>query len=221
MKINSDGMKVLRNFSTINQSIIVSAGTTVSTMSPGRTVLARYVFDEPFPTEFAIYDLNQFMAVVSLFDDPSFDFEDKFVTISDSESNSRYYFADKKLIAAAPTSGMDLPSNSMSFTLTEPSLKAIMQAANVMKLPEILVVGDGKNLSVVAGNMKNDSASNFARPVGTTDKKFKLAFKLENLKMMLGTYDVQISPDGISKWVAKNINLTYYVAVEANSTFGA
>ena len=220
MKISAEGLKVLRNFSTINPSIVVHKGDTIRTVSQGKTILANYKVAEPFPVEFAIYDLNQFLAVVSLFEDPEFEFSENSVVISDSSSKSTYFFADKGLIGGASTKALELPDHPVSFTLSEPSLKAVMQAANVMRLPEIHVVGDGETISIVAGSVKHSATNNFARPVGTTDKTFRVMFKLENLKMMLGEYDVQISSKGISKWVASGLDLTYYIAVEANSTFG-
>jgi hypothetical protein len=220
MKISAEGLKVLRNFSTINTSIIVHTGNMIRTVSAGKSILAQYVVNESFPVEFAIYDLNQFLSVVSLFDDPNFEFESNCVRISDANNKSTYFFADKGLIQGASQKTIELPDSPIEFTISDVGLKSVIQAAHVMKSKDIMVVGEDGSMSLVAGDVKNSSANTFSRPVGDTALTFKVIFSLDNIKMLPGSYKVSVTSRGISKWESTDLNLTYWVAVEAGSTFG-
>lgn len=224
MKLSDSDLKVLRNFSTINPSIFVHKGNVIRTVSPGKTILAEYrVTQQEFPVDFAIYDLTQFLSVASLFDDPEYNFTDRSVVISDQNSESTYFFADPNLIASASNKQLVLPDQPIEFAVSDSTMKAVLQAAYVLKLPEVHIVGDGEKIQLVAGSTKHQGTNRFARPVGDTDQTFQVVFKIENLKFMPGGYNVAVSSRGISKWEATtaDTHLVYWVAVEAGSTFGS
>ena len=166
MKISDNTIKILKNFSSINQSILFRTGSTIRTKSPLSTIAAQAVVDEMFPFEFGIYDLNQFLSVVSLFEDPDFDFQENHVTISSGESSSNYYYTDKDMIVA-PKDVTPEFQKSLGFNLTESDVKSLIQAASVMQLPNIVVESeaDKQEIVITARDPKNPTSNNFTKKV--------------------------------------------------------
>jgi hypothetical protein len=171
--------------------------------------------------DFAIYDLSEMLGVVSLFDEPEFEFDSHYVQISDSASaSSDYFYADKSMVTVPPTGGIELPDEPVKFLLGEKVLKGLLQAASVMGLPEVIVQGDGENIKVLATNSKNTTSHQFSYEVGKTSDHFKMVFKVENLKLIAGTYDVSISSSRIAKFILQDQSLSYWIATEGTSTYG-
>lgn len=221
MKLTQRTLQVLKNFSTINPTLHVSKGNTIRTVSQNKTVLAEASVQEEFPREFSIYDLSEMLGVVSLFDEPDFDFDTYYVTISDdNKASSQYFYADKSMVTVPPDKSIELPDQHIQFVLGDKVLKHILQAASVMGLPELIVQGDGDTIKVVVTNTKNTTAHQFSYEVGKTSDQFKIVFKVENLKLIAGAYDVTISTQRLAQFKLNDGSLTYWIAMEGSSHFG-
>jgi hypothetical protein len=217
MKIDTDTVNVLKNFSKINPSIVVQEGNTLKTISPTKTIMAKAKVKTDFGQRFAIYNLDRFISIVSTFTDPDFKFGDKSVNIYDRNKKINYTYADESTVLKAPEKDINLPSVDVVFTLTNENLRDVEKAAGILGLPEIAVVGDGENLMLQATDSKNPSGDVFSITVGETDKVFRAIFKTENIKIIPGTYEVSISSKGISHFSGDDVE--YYIAVESSSTF--
>jgi hypothetical protein len=217
MKIDTDTVNVLKNFAKINPSIVVQEGNVLKTISPTKTIMAKAKVKTDFDRRFAIYNLDRFISIVSTFTDPDFKFGDKSVDISDNNRKTHYVYADESTVTKAPEREINLPSVDVTFRLTNDNLKDVEKAAGILALPEIVVMGDGKNLYLQAADSKNPSGDIYSVQIGDTDKAFKAIFKAENIKIIPGDYDVNISSKGISHFVHDDVE--YYIAVESSSTF--
>jgi len=217
MKISTNTVNVLKNFAKINPSIVISEGNTLKTISPSKTIMAKAKVDTQFDKRFAIYNLDRFISTMSLFNDPELKFGDKSVVISDNNKKSQYTYADESTVTKAPDKEISLPTVDVTFTITNDNLKDVEKAAGVLALPEIVVVGDGKTVSLQAADTKNPSGDIYSVAIGETDKTFKAIFKSENIKIIPGDYEVSISSRGISHFSGKEVD--YWIAVESSSTF--
>ena len=220
MKLTPKTYQILKNFSSINQSLFFTQGNKIKTMSAMKTIIAEAEVDEMFPRDFGIYDLNQFLGVVSLFEEPDLDFDTTYLTISGEEkANSKYFYADKSIIVTPPTKEAKLPDETVKFTITDKLMKSVLQAAGVLQLPEVVIKGDGEHISINAMNVKNNTSNSFYYNVGNTPHIFEMIFKVENLKLMMAAYDVTISKKGITEFLSTDKKLKYMIVNETNSTF--
>ena len=221
MKLSDKTLSVLKNFSTINQSILFKQGTKLRTISVMKNILAEATITEEIPTDFGIYDLSQFLNGLSLHQSPELDFaNDGHVVIKEGRMRSKYFFADPNVIITPPEKAIDLPSEDVSFELRTEQLDKLLKAAAVYQLPDLAVVGGEGVVKIVVRDKKNDTSNEFAVVVGDTDKEFSFNFKVENIKILPGTYDVIVSQKLLSRFVSKNHDLTYFIALEPDSTFG-
>jgi len=219
MKIDTNTVNVLKNFSKINPSIVVQEGNVLKTISPTKTIMAKATVPTKFGQRFAVYNLDQFIALLSTFRDPELKFSDKSVAITEDNRKSHFTYADESTVTKAPEKEISLPSVDATFTLKNEDLIAVEKAAGVLQLPEIAVVGDGKTVSLVATDSKNPTSNDWSVGIGQTDKVFKAVFKAENIKIIPGTYEVTISARGISHFVGVDTEVEYFIAVESNSQF--
>ena len=220
MKLSDKTILLLKNFSSINQSILFKQGTRLRTMSVMKNILAEATIDEELPKDFGIYDLNQFLNGLSLHQSPELDFaKDEHVVIKEGKMRSKYFFADPSVIVSPPEKEITLPSEDVSFSLASQQLEKLKKAASIYQLPDISAIGDGGVVKLVARDKKNDTSNDFSIVVGETDKQFVFNFKEENLKIIPGSYDVVVSSKLLSRFTAQNYDLTYYIALEPDSTF--
>lgn len=217
MKISTNTMNVLKNFAKINPSIVVQEGNVLKTISPSKTIMAKANVETVFSKRFAMYSLDKFISTVSLFNDPELKFNDKTVEFFEGNKRSQLIYSDESTITKAPDKEINLPSVDVSFLLTWDTLKDVEKSAGVLSLPEIVVMGDGKNVFLQAEDSKNPSGDVYSINIGDTDKVFKAIFKAENIKILSGDYQVTISSRGISHFLGKEVE--YWIAVEQSSTF--
>jgi len=217
MKINNKTLNILKNFATINPSIIVKPGNTLKTISSSKTILARAEVPDTFEYPFAIYNLSQFIGCISMFTDPDLDFDESSVTISDGKNKIVYHYADSSIILAPPDKDINIPSVDAEFKISATDIPSVAKALSILELTEIAIVGDGDNIFIQAVDSKNPSSNQYSVKVGATDKVFKAIFKPDNLKMIPDDYIVTLSSKGLSKFTGTEA--TYYVAIEATSTF--
>lgn len=218
MNLSDNTFDVLKNFSSINPSISVKAGNVLRTVSEQKNILAQAVVEESFPTPFAIYDLGQFLGLASLFENEDYDFGQSAVTISEGKNKSRYTYTDPSMVTTPPEKNLELPSTEVQFVLSYDNLKKVVNAANQLGLPEIVVTGVNNSVSLVATDTKNPTSNEFSFDLETgTNATFKFIFKVENFKFMADDYSVSISQRGISHFKGKKAE--YWVATEAGSEY--
>jgi hypothetical protein len=221
MKLSESTVNLLKNFSSINQSILFKAGTKLRSISVMKNILVEANIAEDIPRDFGIYDLNQFLNGLSLHTSPDLDFGDEdYVIIKEGRMRSKYFFADPSVIVSPPEKEISLPSEDVCFELTSQQLDRLKKAASVYQLPDISAIGDGKEIKLVARDKKNDTSNDFSIVVGETDAEFVFNFKEENLKIVPGNYEVVVSSKLLSRFQNKNIDVTYYIALEPDSSFG-
>ena len=220
MKLSEKTLTLLKNFSNINQSILFKKGSSLRTISVMKNILAEATIDEDLPTDFGIYDLSQFLNGLTLHNRPELDFQnDGFVYIKEGRMRSKYFFADPKVIVTPPDKELELPSEDVSFTLSTEQLDKLIKAAGIYQLPDLAVVGKNGVVKILVRDKKNDTSNDFAITVGETDDTFSFNFKVENIKILPGTYDVVVSKKLLSRFTCQNYNLKYYIALEPDSTF--
>ena len=221
MKLSDNTLSLLKNFSTINQSILFKAGNKLRTISVMKNILAEATISEEFPKEFGIYDLNQFLNGMGLHQSPELNFEnDGYVVIKEGKMKSKYVFADSNVIITPPDKPLNLPSEDVTFELSTEQLDKLLKAAAVYQLPDISAVGENGVVNLVVRDKKNDNSNVFSITVGETESTFAFNFKVENIKILPGTYEVVVSQKLLSRFSSKNHDLTYYIALEPDSTFG-
>ena len=218
MKINKQTLNTLKNFSDINMSIEVKAGNTLRTVSVQKNILAEAQVETTFPQDFAIYEVNRFLGAASLFDDPDFEFGEKSVKIGNNKYSLDYVYCDPSMIVTPPEKNITVPDPEVKFKLTQDTLSQLLKAGNVLGTPEI-VVESGSPMKVRAMDTNNDSTDTFHVNLDeSSDRTFRFVFKIENLKMVPGDYDVEISSKGIARFSQNQ--LQYWIATESSSTYG-
>ena len=221
MKLSDQTLNILKNFAGINNSILVKQGTQLRTISVAKNILAEAAIDEDFPRDFAVYDLNQFLNGLSLHQDPDLDFSpESYISIKEGKRRVKYFYADPNVIVSPPDKEITLPSDDVHFQLESSALEKLLKAAAVYQLPDLSAVGEAGVVKLVVRDKKNDTSNEFAVVVGETDKEFSFNFKVENIKIIPGAYDVVVSQKLLSKFTNTNCDLKYYIALEPDSTFG-
>ena len=221
MKLSDKTLTLLKNFSSINQSILFKKGSSLKTISVMKNILAEATIEEDLPTDFGIYDLNQFLNGLGLHQNPDLDFENEgHVVIREGRSRTKYFFADPNVIVTPPDKEIALSSEDVSFELSTSQLDKLLKAAAIYQLPDLAVVGGEGVVKIVVRDKKNDTSNDFSIIVGETDSTFSFNFKVENIKILPGTYDVVVSQKLLSRFTCRDYDLTYYIALEPDSTFG-
>ena len=221
MKLSDKTLSLLKNFSSINQSILFKQGNKLRTISVMKNILAEATITEDIPQDFGIYDLNQFLNGLGLHNSPELDFGNEgHVVIKEGRMRSKYFFADKSVIVTPPDKEINLPSEDVCFEVSTDQLDKLLKAANIYQLPDISAVGEGGVIKLVVRDKKNDTSNQYAIVVGETDLEFSFNFKVENIKIIPGAYDVVVSSKLLSQFTNTKYNLTYYIALEPDSTFG-
>lgn len=221
MKFSENTISILKNFSGINQSLLFKQGNMIKTISVMKNILAEATIEEEMPKDFGIYDLNQFLNGLSLHKNAELDFDNEgYVVIREGKSRSKYFFADPSVIVTPPDKSINLPSQDVCFVLDTKELDKLLKAAAVYQLPDLSVVGEAGVVKLVVRDKKNDTSNEFSVVVGETDDTFTFNFKVENLKIIPGSYDVVISQKLLSHFKNTSIDVSYWVALEPDSTFG-
>ena len=220
MKLSDKTLTLLKNFSTINQSILFKQGSSLKTISVMKNILAEATIEEDLPTDFGIYDLNQFLNGLSLHHQPDLDFENNgHVVIREGKSRTKYFFADPNVIVTPPDKEITLPSEDVSFELSTSHLDKLLKAAAIYQLTDLAVVGGDGVVKIVVRDKKNDTSNDFSIVVGETESTFSFNFKVENIKILPGTYDVVVSRNLLSRFTCRDYDLKYFIALEPGSTF--
>ena len=217
MKLSEQTVSLLKNFASINQNLLFKSGNKLQTISAQKNILVNAEIPESFPSDFAIYDLNKMLGVMSLFQDPDLEVGEKTMKIGGKVD---YMFADPAMIVSPPDKDLAFPDPEVSFTLSKGDFSQVTKAAAVLGLPHICVQGKNGKMSIVATDIHNSSSDEFTTELGETSLTFNMVFKIENLKLFSGDYNVEITSKGISKFSHTSTNLQYFIATESDSTFG-
>ena len=223
MKLSEHTVEVLKNFATINQNLVIKEGSTLTTMSAMKNIVAKADVEESFDKEVAIYDLNEFLASISLFTNPILEFEDGFVTIKEENNpkNSLKYCYSDPSVVTSPSKPITMPSKEVSFKLNGEDLNKLKRAAGVIQAPDLVLEKKNTDVYLTVKDKKNDTANTFSLDVDTVadGNDFNFFFKVENLKLMDGNYDVDISSKNISHLKSTNKDVEYWVALEPESSY--
>ena len=221
MKLSEKTISLLENFSSINQSILVKKGSKLRTISVMKNILAEADVDENFEKDFGIYDLPQFLNGVNLMNDPDIDLKhESYMILREGQTTKvKFAFADPDVIISPPEKGIELPSADVTFQLDSIQLQKLLKASSVYQLPDLAAVGNGKEITLTVRDKKNDNSNEFSLKVGKTDSVFEFNFKIENIKLIPGSYEVKISRKNLAKFTNRNYNLDYFIALEPDSTY--
>ena len=212
-------LDVLKNFSTINSSIVFRKGSTVRTISNAENILAKFTGEEVFPTDFAIYDLSQFLSGISLFNDPQLEFtSNDFVSIRGGRTSAKYYFSDPEItLKSAPEKNVNFPGADLQFSLTGDDLIALQKASAVYGLPDLTFQSEEglDTIKLILRDKENDTSNTYDLTVaGCSTGTYSLDLKIENIRLLPGDYTVKVSKHLISEWTNTDVDLTYYIALE-------
>lgn len=223
MEFSDTTLQVLKNFATINPNVVITEGNTVRTVSEAKNVLSTSVLDVEFPQTFGIYDLNEFLSVLSLVDSPRLKFEESYVVVGDGSGRSRtkYFYSDIENLTR-PKKDITMPESEVNFVLDRETLSRIRKASSVLGHTEMSVSSSDNVLSISVLDVNDRTSNAFSIDVDGDfgDEPFNFIFDIRNLKMIDGDYDVEISSKLLSRFVNKELNLSYWVALEKSSKYG-
>ncbi len=216
--ISRPTIEVLKNFCSINKSIVIKPGNQISTLSINKNILAIAEVDEQFDSQISIYDLGVFLGGLSLFDSPQIDTsQSNYVTVSDlkGRSKTRFFYADPDIITQPPEKEIQLPSQDVEFNLEAGVLQQLQRAASVYQLPDLCLFSDGSKMHLTVTDKKNETSNSYSVEVGETEDQFCYCFKVENLKLLAGDYRVTMSKHNVSLFQGNGIK--YFIALEPGS----
>ena len=226
MKLSNETVTVLKNFSTINQNLVIKTGNKLSTMSAMKNIVASADVQEDFPQDFAIYDLNEFLAALSLFEKIDLDFKNDFVVITENGDSRRalqYWYSDPSVVTH-PKTDITMPDPDVEFEFSSSTLSEVQKAASIIGAPDMVLEGMSKGNSVIkVTDKKNATANDFKVHVpvdeNTKDVPYKFWFKVENLKLIPGSYNVNVSSKKISHFSNTKVPVQYFIALEPESSY--
>ena len=223
MKLSEHTTSVLKNFASINQNLVIKEGKTISTMSAMKNIVAKAEVDEDFPREIAIYDLNEFLAALSLFTNPVLDFSENFVMITEEgkTGNSLKYFYSDPSVVTTPSSEITMPETEVKFSLDSSDLSKVQRAASVIGSPDLVLEKNGTGSYLTVKDKKNDTANNYSLDVDAEGNgEYNFFFKVDNLKLLPTNYDVNVSSKNISHFKSQAGNaVEYWIALEPESSY--
>ena len=216
MKLSKNTVTLLKNFSGISANLRITPGKAISTIASSGSILAEATIEDEFEKDFAIYDLNEFLGILSLFDDPEIEFDDLTATIKEGKRKVTCYGAALELIKAAPVLSNIAPTG-ITFPVPADVLSKILKAASVLKVPDFSIIGDGEEITIQVGNKKNPTGNSYTNVVGTTDKNFRADIKIENLRMLPGDYECWVANKKMAIFDSQQAQLRYFVAFDPHS----
>ena len=220
MKLSKDTLDTLKNFATINTNILVREGNTLSTISTGKNIFARAEIKETFPREFAVYDLNSLLSLLTVMEDTDIDFGDESLKVTKGSSVFEYFYADPNIIVSAPDKSIEV-DNFFQFDLTKEDIDMILKAAAITAAPMLSVIGDGTQVVITVGDPATPKSNSFRQVIGQTDKKFDARLAVENFKVIPDAYKVILSEKKFMFLESSKRDTKYWLALERSSEIGA
>ena len=219
MYLSAETCSILKNLSTINQSILIKPGKELASMSVMKNILVKATIQEEFEKVVAIYDLNQFLNCMSLVPGAEIKLGSSSITLTDGKTSIDYRYSDPSVIAAPPDKELTLPSEDVCVVLTEDQLESVKKAAAVLQIPDVSLIGDGEKIYLTVRDKKNSGSNSYRVEVGVTEDVFQFNMKVENLRLIAGDYDVIVSQKNLAYFTNHSRPVSYYVAMEPDSTF--
>ncbi len=221
MFLSTETVQILKNLSTINQSILIKPGRQLNSMSVMKNILVKADIQEEFKQTVAIYDLNQFLNCLSLIPGAEVNLGNDSIVITDGKNSIDYRYSDPSVITAPPEKELNLPAEDVCVVLTEDYLEAVKKAAAVLQIPDVSLIGDGDKIYLTVRDKKNSGSNSYRVEVGVTEDVFQFNMKVENLRLISGDYDVTISSKNLAFFQNHSHPVSYYIAMEPDSTFEA
>ncbi len=218
MKLSKQTLEVLRNFASINQNILIAEGNKLTTRTVAKNIFVEATVTDTFEQELPIYNLSELLGIVSLFSDPEFELSENSVIIRQGKNKVQYVFASKEVLDY-PDKPIKMPATDASFEMTEENLKSLLKAGSVLSATDLLIQGEDGKINCIVLDPKNPSSNTFTVEVGETDRTFSAYIKLENLKMLPGIYEVNLSSKKIAQFKSKTLDYNYFIANEKNSVW--
>lgn len=216
MKISNDTLSVLKNFAGVNTNILIREGNVLSTISAGKNIFARATVAERFDREFAIYDLNSLLGLLTLMEDTDVAFGDESITVTKDRSLFEYYYADPEIIVSAPDKQIEV-DDYFSFDLSATDLNMVMKAVGITAAPMMSVIGNGSEVVLTVGDPATAKSNSFKQVIGASEKKFAAHLQIENLKVISGDYRVIISEKKFMHLINTNSDVKYWLALDKTS----
>lgn len=218
MNLSKETINILKNYSTISPNILIQEGSVLKTKSVQNTIFSSVTLPDTFPLDFGIYDLTEFLGVLTLFNNPDLEFSEKFVKISEGDTSIKYFSADRSVLSY-PKQEIVFPTPDIEFVLSAETLSLINKTASVLRVPDVSFVGSDGELKIIVTDKRNATSNAFEVKIGDTDSSFCVNFKVEMMKLITSEYRVEISSKKISKFISSNSDLIYYIGVESDSVF--
>jgi hypothetical protein len=225
MKLSNETLSTLKNFATINSNIVLNPGQTVKTMAESKSIMASATITEDIPSQIGIYDLNEFLGVVNMFDDPDLVFDESYksVRVTEGKRAVKYFFSEPSILTS-PTKDITMPPCEVTFTLSADDMSNIRKAASALGVTDCVIKCEpGSTPQLIVTDTKDSTANSYEIDLddnvgnGIT---CNFVFNIGNFKFVNDDYDVSISSKLISNFKSKNNNAEYWVALEKNSSFG-
>jgi|TARA_R110000796_G_scaffold11086_1_gene37061 hypothetical protein len=225
MELSENTLSILKNYAGINSNMVIEKGNTVRTISEATNILSSAQIVEDFPTTFGVYDLNSFLGVLSLVDTPNLDFSDDYLTVSDSSGRSKikYFYSDPEMLTK-PRKNVVMPTSDVNFTLDADTLGRVKRAASALGHTELSITGSDGVLTLSVVDSKNATSNVYSIDVVgdfDTTATFNFIVTIANLKLIPGNYEVSISSKNISLFSCAELGISYWIAFEKSSTYGA
>lgn len=217
MQFSDRTITVLKNFASINPSLVFKEGNVIRTISPQKSVMAMATVEDDIPSSACVYDLSRFLSVYGLYGNPNIEFGEKNFVISEGKRKTKYVYADPSMVISPPDKDINLPSTDVEVKVEWNDLQSVIKASGVLQLPEIAFVGEDGTCYLRAIDSANPTADTFGIELGQTEDTFSLIIKTEYLKLIPQDYRVSLSSKGISKFEGEDIH--YFIAIESKSNY--
>lgn len=214
MRLSKETLNILKNFASINSNILIHPGNQIKTRAPSSNIYAIAKVQEDFDTTVSIWDLNKFLGIISMFNNPDLEFHDKYVDISNGRSTVKYFYAEQSLLTV-PTKDVKMPPVLFNFELEEKDLSEVLKAASILQVSDFkIVAGDGK-IVLTVDDSNNNTMDSFALVIDEdySGPDYEGLIKVSEIKMLLGTYKVEITDTIISRFTNQSHDLVYYIAI--------
>ena len=219
MKLSENTLGVLKNFSSINSGLVLQKGNIQKTISPEKSILVEVEIEDAIPNQFGIYDLNQFLGNITTLGNPDLTFNEKSVLMNDGEITLNYYSCSPNLIVSPPDKELKLKQIDVSFRLTNAALSKLLKLSSMNNLTNLSVIGKNGEIRLQAHEKANDTSNHASFKLSDYNgAEFAASFKVENIKLIPGDYDVEIQLGAFAKFTAVSgtfkDKIRYWIALE-------
>ena len=215
MRLSKETYNILKNFAAINSNILIQPGNVLKTKSHGNNIYAEAKVAEEFEVEVPIWDLNQFLGVVSMFENPDLEFNETNVVISNGRSSVTYYYSEPTLLTV-PKKDIKMTMPTISFDLAEQDLNDILKASNILQVSDLKIIAENGRVSITVDDIKQSNSNNFKIEIETDqiNKDFEGTINVSEIKFIPGSYTVELTDTIISRFTHKSLDLAYFIAIK-------